>query len=250
MNAYKLFDQYAHRYDLHTPPEHYQHDHQLVIELACGRGLPCRLLDVGCGTGVLLEKASAAGIDVTGIDAAPRMVEVATRRVPEQEVRVERMQDLAEQERYELIVCLSWSIHYCANEAELRSVLRRMRDALLPSGELLLQVAHGPNMLGDWFEDEETGPTGVERDVVLRCRFLASHDGSHRVYADYVYRCDSKGEEFSERHQLECADAIRIAELLNETGFETVELWDSWRRNALAANASPFIRAKKPKGDV
>jgi SAM-dependent methyltransferase len=40
-----------------------------------------RVLDVGCGTGTLLE-AVAAGADAVGVDISPAMVEAARRRVP------------------------------------------------------------------------------------------------------------------------------------------------------------------------
>ncbi len=42
-----LFDTFAHRYDLHTPPWHYQHDHQLVLDLAAEQGGNCELTEPG-----------------------------------------------------------------------------------------------------------------------------------------------------------------------------------------------------------
>ena len=41
-----------------------------------------RVLDVGCGSGTLLEAAVAAGADAVGVDISPPMVEAARRRVP------------------------------------------------------------------------------------------------------------------------------------------------------------------------
>ena len=41
-----------------------------------------RVLDIGCGTGALLEAAVAAGTDAVGVDISPSMIEAAARRVP------------------------------------------------------------------------------------------------------------------------------------------------------------------------
>ena len=40
-----------------------------------------RLLEIGCGTGIFLEVLHSAGFDVTGLDAAPAMLEAARRRM-------------------------------------------------------------------------------------------------------------------------------------------------------------------------
>jgi SAM-dependent methyltransferase len=47
-----------------------------------------RMLDVGCGTGTLLEAGAAAGADVVGVDIAEAMAAAARRRVPEATVIV------------------------------------------------------------------------------------------------------------------------------------------------------------------
>jgi SAM-dependent methyltransferase len=53
-----------------------------------------RILEVGCGSGVFLREASIRQADVVGLDAAPRLVEMARERVPEAEVVVGDMQHL------------------------------------------------------------------------------------------------------------------------------------------------------------
>lgn len=237
---HKLYESYGHRYDLHTPPGHYQHDHQLVLDLARERGLPCRLLDIGCGSGVLVGKARAAGIDAFGIDAAEGMIAAARARVPEGAVRVQRMQDLDELNRYDLVVSLSWSIHYCTGAVELADILSRIRAALVPGGGLLLQVAHGPHLAEGWREDHEVGPTGLPSDVMLRYRFR-TEPSSSRLFADYVYRCETLLEALEETHVLGMTDAHAVASLAEQAGFESVTIWDSWRRDAFADSGNVFI---------
>jgi SAM-dependent methyltransferase len=49
---------------------------------ALGVGKGTRLLDIGCGAGRALRLAANRGADVSGLDAAPGLLEIARRRVP------------------------------------------------------------------------------------------------------------------------------------------------------------------------
>ena len=169
---YKLFNEFADRYDLHTPPGHYRHDHAFVIAEAL-RVEPthCRLLDIGCGTGVFLEAACAAGIDGYGLDASDRMIDCARDRLPGERLRVERMQELTDQDAYDVVCALSWTIHYCETEAELDDVVARCRTALRTGGLLVLQVADDRQMTGAVKVDREPGPSGEPDDTLLIHRF-------------------------------------------------------------------------------
>nr|WP_269809821.1 class I SAM-dependent methyltransferase [Kineosporia rhizophila] len=51
------------------------------------------ILDVGCGTGTLVQAASHAGSSATGIDISPAMVEAAKNRVPQAEIVLGDAQD-------------------------------------------------------------------------------------------------------------------------------------------------------------
>jgi SAM-dependent methyltransferase len=53
-----------------------------------------RVLDIGCGSGVFLRAAADRGAEVTGIDAARGLLEIARRRVPEADLREGDMQTL------------------------------------------------------------------------------------------------------------------------------------------------------------
>jgi SAM-dependent methyltransferase len=226
--VYRLFHEFAHRYDLHTPPGHYKHDHAFVIEKALEIAPSnCRLLDVGCGTGVFLEAAIAAGIDSYGIDAAPEMIDVARQRLGDDKVRVQRMQDIAEVQAYDVICALSWTIHYCQTETELREVLQRCRRALKSGGMLLLQVANDEKMTGKVNIDWEPGPSGEPDDTFFIHRFLPQKNTTHRVMADYIYASQTYNELLIEQHGLEFSNPFTIADLLLQAGFLKAKVVDS-----------------------
>lgn len=222
---YRLYREFAHRYDVHTPPGHYKHDHAFVIEQAL-RIAPagCRLLDVGCGTGVFLEAAIAAGIDGHGIDSAPEMVDVASKRLGADRVRVQRMQDISDVRAYHVVCALSWTIHYCETEAELDDVIRRCRDALLPGGLLILQVANDEVMTGAVNVDREPSPSGEPDDTFFIHRFHALRDPEHRVLADYIYVNRTHRELFSEQHELRFANPPVIANAALRAGFRELRV--------------------------
>jgi ubiquinone/menaquinone biosynthesis C-methylase UbiE len=88
------FDRLATRYgELRASPSYVDPVTEVVAELAKLRG--CRVLDVGCGPGsVLAQLARRFAIEGVGIDASPKMIEVARREAPEIEFHVGRAEDL------------------------------------------------------------------------------------------------------------------------------------------------------------
>lgn len=236
---YRLFREFAHRYDLHTPPGHYQHDYAFVIERALEVApTGCRLLDIGCGTGVFLQEALAAGIDGYGLDAAPEMVGIAGQRLGADRVRLQRMEELAERAVYDIVSCISWPIHYCATQAALEDVVARCHRALLPGGLFVVQVANDERMTGAVGVDREPGPGGEKDDTLFIHRFFPHHDEDHRVTAEYVYASKEYGELLAERHELRFAHPPLIEKVLHRTGFREVTVVNS-------SSISPFLAGKR-----
>lgn len=232
---YRLFHEFAHRYDLHTPPGHYQHDHAFVIREAL-RVAPtsCRLLDIGCGTGVFLEAAIAAGIDGHGIDAAPEMIDVARRRLGNDRVEVQRMQDITGEEAYDVVCSLSWTVHYCETEAELENLVNSCYRLLQAGGLLVLQVANDEVMTGSVNIECEPGPLGEPDDTILIHRFHPLRGAKHSVLAEYVYASRTHDELLSEQHELRFANAALIADAARRAGFQAVNVINP-------ISVSPFV---------
>jgi SAM-dependent methyltransferase len=232
---FRLFQEFAHRYDLHTPPGHYQHDHALVIREAL-RVSPtnCRLLDIGCGTGVFLEAAIDAGINAYGIDASPDMVRIARQRVGCDRVQQLRMQDVSDYAAFDVVCALSWTIHYCETGQELDNVFTRCNEALKPGGLLIIQIANEERMTGAVNVDRESGPAGELDDTLFIHQFKPIVGDDHCVSANYVYASKTHRELLCEEHLLRFANPDRIARDMIASGSERV-------RFVNRDSVSPFV---------
>jgi 2-polyprenyl-6-hydroxyphenyl methylase/3-demethylubiquinone-9 3-methyltransferase len=115
-----------------------------------------RVLDVGCGGGILSEALAAAGAQVTGIDLAPRVLEVARlhlhesgRAVEYRQISVETLADEAAG-AFDAIACMEMLEHV----PDPGSVIGACAALLKPGGRLFLStlnrtpLAFGAAILG------------------------------------------------------------------------------------------------------
>lgn len=243
---YKLYGQFGDRYDMHTPEHHYQHDHNFLIEEIKKIQPNARILDIGCGSGVFLEKSLQAGFDPVGIDSAFAMFELARKKVSEERVHLMAMQDLEFKKEFHVIVSLSWSLNYAANVTELKDVLSRIKQALLPNGRVFFQIAHAPNApkeFGDFAVDQESG-SGESQNITFKYRFSASD--SETLLAQYQFHCHSTGEFFEEKHILNVANAETVVQIMSELGFKNIQLLENYKGLPFNNTFSPFLIADLP----
>jgi 2-polyprenyl-6-hydroxyphenyl methylase/3-demethylubiquinone-9 3-methyltransferase len=115
-----------------------------------------RALDVGCGGGLLSEALARAGANVTAIDLAPAVLDVARLHLLESGVAVDyretSVESLAEElpGAFDVITCMEMLEHV----PDPRSVLRACASLLKPGGKLFLStlnrtpLAFGTAILG------------------------------------------------------------------------------------------------------
>jgi len=101
-----------------------------------------RLLDVGCGGGLLTEALVRHGAHVTGIDMAPAMIEVARLHAHENQLATDYELCSAEQyaervgERFDVITCMELIEHVPSPAALLAAIARLLR----PGGDLFVST--------------------------------------------------------------------------------------------------------------
>lgn len=115
------------------------------------------VLDVGCGPGTVTGYLAGRGLDVSGIDLSPRMIEHARRRHPACRFRVGSATDLDLADTSLGGVLGWWSLFNLPRDV-LPRVLESFARALVPAGQLIIGMHVGD---GDHLRSEAYGGVPV-----------------------------------------------------------------------------------------
>jgi SAM-dependent methyltransferase len=99
------------------------------------------LLDVGCGSGLALERAAARGARVAGLDIAPALLAVAAERVPEADLREGGLDSLPfASAAFDVVLALN-ALQFAFDP---RAALREIARVLRPGGRLAIAQFSAP----------------------------------------------------------------------------------------------------------
>jgi SAM-dependent methyltransferase len=115
------------------------------------------VLDVGCGPGTVTGYLAERGVDVSGIDLSPRMIEHARRLYPQCRFSVGSSTDLDLAEASCGGLLGWWSLFNLPRHV-LPRVLSSFARALVPAGQVILATHVGD---GDWPRTEAYGGVSV-----------------------------------------------------------------------------------------
>lgn len=112
------------------------------IEQQCGGLSGKKVLDIGCGGGILAEAMAAKDAEVTGIDMAEQSLEVARLHLLESGLKIDYQLITAEQfadqheQQFDVITCLEMLEHV----PDPSSIINAAASALKPDGTLVLST--------------------------------------------------------------------------------------------------------------
>ena len=202
-----------------------------------------KVIDLGCGSGILARELCKAGYEVLGVDISASMIDLARKKAPHAEFRIGSLLRVPLPE-CSAVISIGECINYLfdaknGNAARLR-LFRRIHTALLPGGVFIFDFAE-PGRAPEsprrsWMEGRDWAVL-VETEGSRRQRRLNRRIICFRKMAAGWRRSQ-------EKHRLQLYECARLLEELEQIGFQ-VEQLNSYGRFRLLPGTAALLAKKR-----
>lgn len=225
---------YADVYDAIYRAKDYEGEADLIERLLARHNAPrpCRILDIGCGTGRHALALAGRGYDVTGIDRSPFMLEHARTRAARNAGRgtVRFFEADARRftlrERFGAALMMFTVLGYQHEEADLSAALMAVRTHLEPGGLFIFDVWNGLAVMAQGAGTRTaTATEGANRVVRTSCTRVEPEKRLCHVRFE-LSRTEGVGEtkNWLEDHTLRYFFPDELERLLNANRLELIDL--------------------------
>lgn len=195
---------------------------------------PVKLLDGACGTGNVSFELARSDIQVTGVDIAPAMIEVAQRKAAQSPLPIRFIEaDLTDfdlGEKFDCATCLYDSLNYILDPAKLQAAFAGFAQHVETSGVLVFDMNTPLALTADLFTQRSFDPRKK-----LQYDWRASYNPATQIteVAMSFVRTGEDGAQhtFSETHRERAYELEEVEAMLAATGWETLKIYDAYTIN-------------------
>ena len=230
MSSKEAYTEFAHIYDelmTDIPYDTYVD----LISLAAGGLKGKKIIDVGCGTGLLSVKLAKAGALVTGIDLSKDMLTIAEKRANDLSLEIDflkqPMQEVAGQGQFDAAVIAIDSLNYLPDRKSVLDTFKGIHSVLNSGGVLMFDV-HSTFKTDVIFME---GPFTFDNDRIAYIWQTEEGDEEHSVLSElsfFVKEENGLYRRFDERHEQKTFHVYEYVDLLQESGFTIERIFADW----------------------
>ena len=173
-----------------------------------------RVLDLGCGTGVLCRILRQEGYETCGVDLSEAMIEIARKEDPHGRYEVADMAAYIPDGPYDLVTCTGDALNHLTDPGDIRKMFAHVHDCLTPDGCFLF------DLLSE-YEIADGEPIDFDYSDTVNATFRMRRDGQDMVTLT-VTVTENGRTALEETITEKIYDTGMICGLLQEAGFGKV----------------------------
>jgi ubiquinone/menaquinone biosynthesis C-methylase UbiE len=183
----KDFDEVAEIYDEVFKPfirDHYLNKRAEFIKRIFTPGM--RILEIGCGTGLLLDILKRAGFDVYGVDKSKEMVSISSKKIPNKIFVGDALEKLPFSEEFFDGVIFIATVHHLGGKDKFEIALVNALNILKKSGKILIWDHNPLNLY--WYFLMKKVPQDTGREIILSGREILDVCNKHAIKNCKIYK--------------------------------------------------------------
>lgn len=200
---------------------------------------PRKILDLACGTGTLTLLLASKGYEMSGIDRASGMLEIARQKAVSQDLNVTfhqgNMLNLDLNYKFDAILCTYDSINYACNEDELCSTFNSISSHLQPDGLFIFDVTTERNIV-EHFHNKTFSENHEDYSYIWKNNYL-HHSKLCRTFLTFFIKEGDVFRRYEEIHNQRIFDVATINELLVCSGYKMLSAYDMYTFNRWTRNS-------------
>ena len=203
-----------------------------------------RVLDLGCGTGLLACRIAGEGLAVTGVDPAEGMLSVARARAGAERVSWIKSlgQTLRLPERFDLIYMTGHAFQALLTDKDALALLRTARDHLADDGLLAFETRNPTRKAWlSWTPDKRRSAVTADHGEVEEYFDTKADPDTGIVDLAAHYRFADTGKTIIGRSRIRFVGFDPLKRLLTAAQLAPVTWYGDWDRSPLTETSREFI---------
>lgn len=180
-----------------------------------------KIMEIGCGTGEILQRLASYGYEVSGIDISEEMLRIAKSKYDSLDIKKEDMRIIKNENEFDGVVCVFDALNYLQSFEELKLVFENIKRAIKPNGIFLFDLLNR-KMIDSMFPEDIFADDRENMSIIWKHSYNEETDLDKISTSFFIREEKNVYKRYDEIFYKKIYSSKKILQLITEVGFELI----------------------------